>query len=102
MQDIQSIEDLGRTIAGLRKERALTQAALAQAAGISRQRLNGLESGKLGDLRLTTLFRILAALGLTMSFQVEGRPHLTSILREREREALADAAPARPATARKR
>lgn len=101
MQDIQSIEDLGRTVARLRRERALTQAALAQAAGISRQRLNGLESGKLGDLRLTTLFRVLAALDLTMSFQVGGRPHLTSILREREREALADAVPTKSTAARR-
>ena len=63
---------LGRRLAGLREERGLTQAALAEASGISRNHYQLLESGisnrktkRPANPRLSTLVALSDALGMS-------------------------------------
>ena len=54
--------ELGATIHRLRKERKLTQANVAEMAGISRPTLSKMERGLLANVSVRTLFIILDAL----------------------------------------
>lgn len=54
--------ELGARLARLRLERNLTQADLAERAGVDRRAVASLEAGN--SVRLTTFIRILRALGL--------------------------------------
>ena len=59
---IKSAGDLGRTIAGLRAQRGLTQAELAKQGGVSRNYLAQLETG-LTVAMLERVLRLLRRLG---------------------------------------
>lgn len=60
------ISDLATTIQRARKAKGLTQEGLAKRAGISRPLLANLETGRLGELGVTKLLRILHVLDLDL------------------------------------
>lgn len=69
------LQDIGYQVREERKARKLTQAGLAQAAGVSRVTLNQLESGLLRDLGVRKLNAVLAQVGLTLSVEsLDRRP----------------------------
>jgi HTH-type transcriptional regulator/antitoxin HipB len=67
---VRSPEDIGRTIADIRHRRALTQAELAEEAGISRHWLAKLEAGRSTPV-LDHLLRLLRRLGATITITFE-------------------------------
>jgi transcriptional regulator with XRE-family HTH domain len=81
MLDLASI---GHEIARHRKKLKLSQAELAQKAGISRATLEALENGRTGELGYLKLAKLLAALGLELKLQPAGsqRPTLDELLQE--------------------
>lgn len=68
-----SLTRLGRAVGGLRRERGLTQATLAERAGVSRQWLNGLENGRIEGLEVGRLMRVLDTLGASLMIRDDAR-----------------------------
>lgn len=68
-----SLTRLGRAVGGLRRERGLTQAILAERAGVSRQWLNGLENGRIEGLEVGRLMRVLDTLGASLMIRDDAR-----------------------------
>src|SRR5580658_4214264 len=60
-------------IADLRKQRGLTQAALARRSGVSQPMIAQIESGKLNNLTLKTLARTARALGASLKIDLISR-----------------------------
>jgi len=77
---------IGSQIAESRKERQLSQAALARTAGISRATLDALENGRAREVGFSKLTRLLAALGLELKLQPAAgqRPTLDELLAEQQ------------------
>ena len=75
---------LGEQVAQRRKERKLSQTALARQAGVSRATLDALENGRARELGFSKVSRLLAALGLELTLQPAGvrRPTLDELLAE--------------------
>jgi transcriptional regulator with XRE-family HTH domain len=72
--DSQSLlSDTGRQIRELRKRRGLTQAALAERAGMARSKLVLLEQGR-GSVAFESYARIAAALDVTFRLEPAQRP----------------------------
>lgn len=71
-------------MANNRKKRQLTQASLAERAGISRATLDALENGRLGELGFSKLSKVLTVLGLEMAIQPfdSHRPTLDEMMEE--------------------
>ena len=65
------IFEIGTTIKTLRKEKGMTQEALANLANISRVTLGKLERGQLGAVSVVTLDIILDALGYEVEFKTK-------------------------------
>jgi len=63
------IFEIGTTIRKLRKEKGMTQEALANLANISRVTLGKLERGQMGAVSVVTLDIILDALGYELEFK---------------------------------
>jgi len=63
------LSDLGKTIRKRRKEYGLTQAQLAQKAGLSRTTLSKIENGYFGNISVATLDNILSVLGLAIDLK---------------------------------
>jgi predicted transcriptional regulator len=59
------------TLRGRRRDLDLTQVEITARAGVSRQRLSGLEGGKVGA-ELGLVLRVLNVLGLQMDLRVAG------------------------------
>lgn len=74
--------DIGKEIRQTRKERHLTQAALAAAFGMSRATISQLERGMVTDIGIRKVIRILEYLGLTIIIRPKGRPPTLDELRE--------------------
>jgi HTH-type transcriptional regulator / antitoxin HipB len=70
-QVISTEKQLGQLLLGLRKSQNLTQAQLAQQAGISQARLSVLELNP-GRLTVERLMRLLGVLGLELVVQEKG------------------------------
>jgi transcriptional regulator with XRE-family HTH domain len=70
-----------------RKLRGLTQAQLADRAGVSRDTVSRLESGE-GGVSLETLLRVLRSLGLLEALSDSLDPHRSDIGRLRSDEVL--------------
>ena len=62
-----NLEELGQAIRRTRLARGLTQAQLAQAAGLTRVTLNQLENGLIRELGVRKLSALLSQLDLTLS-----------------------------------
>lgn len=62
------LQDLGRRLTAVRLARNLTQAALAQEAGVSKRTVERLESGEVAS-RLSAFARVLRVLGLLERFE---------------------------------
>ncbi|MEP3667791.1 MAG: helix-turn-helix transcriptional regulator [Roseibium sp.] len=78
--------DIGERVREERKARKMTQSDLAEAAGVSRVRVNQLEAGNVFDMRFGSVSAVLEALDL--SFRIgsanSGRPTLDDIQQERD------------------
>ena len=61
--------ELGSTVRRLRKERGMTQEALADKAGISRATLSKLENGNIAQVSIVTLNDILNHLGYELDIK---------------------------------
>lgn len=70
---IRNPEQLGRAIRLKRKERSLSQSALAARLGVGRKWVIGIESGN-PKAELGLILRALNALGLRASLSEEGQP----------------------------
>jgi transcriptional regulator with XRE-family HTH domain len=81
------MRELAEDLTAWRKLRGLTQAQLADRAGISRDTLTRLERGT-GGIGLETLLRVLRALGLLDALGPAFDPHRSDIGRMRSDEAL--------------
>jgi len=62
-----NLVDIGQNIRERRKALNLTQAKVAELAGISRATLNKLETGAIMELGATRVLRVLTVLGLSVS-----------------------------------
>ncbi|MGB8260905.1 MAG: helix-turn-helix domain-containing protein [Terracidiphilus sp.] len=78
------ISEIGEQVAAGRKQRRLTQSALARAAGVSRATIDLLENGRAVDIGYSRLARILAVVGLELRLAPASteRPTLEDLLRE--------------------
>ena len=63
-----SSRQVGRLIQRFRREKGLNQTQLAQLAGQRQEMISKIETGQ-GGVKLTTLFDVLAALGLEMTLE---------------------------------
>ena len=79
------LAELGRRLAAVRLARNLTQAALAEQAGISLRTLSRLENGEVAT-QLSSLIRVSRALGLVGGFEALVPPPLPSPLDQLDRE----------------
>ncbi|MDF1487231.1 helix-turn-helix domain-containing protein [Tessaracoccus caeni] len=66
LYDARSLLRLGTTLVGLRRRRGLTQAQLAEKAGVSRQWLIAAEKGQKDGLEIGKLMVALDALGASL------------------------------------
>jgi transcriptional regulator with XRE-family HTH domain len=84
--------ELREALRAARRERGLTQAALAARSGASRVTIARLEAGTAGDVRLGTVGALCEALGLELAVRPAGSgPALeTRLARERERSRRLD------------
>lgn len=82
-----SMRELADDLTTWRKLRGLTQAQLADRAGISRDTLTRLEGGT-GGVGLETLLRVLRALGLLDTLAEAFDPHRSDVGRMRADEEL--------------
>lgn len=87
----------GKDLRRLREQRKLTQAALAQACGLSQQHLSLLEKGVSG-MEVSTLEKILDALGYGLALVARPNPLLTRLKQwnaysERAHEPASDLTP---------
>ncbi len=57
------LSELGETIKSLRKQKGLSQEALAEQAGISRATLSKLENGYIANISIVVINQILSLLG---------------------------------------
>jgi transcriptional regulator with XRE-family HTH domain len=79
-----TLETVGKRISARRKTLGFSQAALARQARIGHSTLDALENGRLGELGLSKIIRILSALGLELEIQeaVGRRPTMEEIMKE--------------------
>lgn len=75
---------MGEQIAARRKVLGLNQAALAKHAKVGHSTLDALENGRLGELGVSKIIRLLSALGLELKIQetAERRPTLEELMEE--------------------
>jgi transcriptional regulator with XRE-family HTH domain len=75
---------IGEQIAVKRKALGLSQAALAKQAKIGHSTLDALENGRLGELGISKIVRLLSALGLELKIQEAAgrRPTLEELMEE--------------------
>lgn len=81
MSDLASLRSI---IAEHRRQANLSQAELAQKAGVSRATVDALENGRIGELGFSKVSRLLAALGLELTIQKASsqRPTLGQLMQE--------------------
>ncbi len=68
MTEDEALRESGRRLAQIRLSRNLTQAELAQRAGVSKRTLERLEMGA-GGVRIDAFFSVCGALSLTVGFE---------------------------------
>ena len=79
--------ELGERVKAARKSKGWSQTKLAQAAGVSRARLEALENARLAEIGFKHLLRILNALDLDLRLTQlnRGRPTLEDLIAEEAR-----------------
>jgi transcriptional regulator with XRE-family HTH domain len=79
-----SIELIGEQITAARAKHGFRQIDLAAQSGLSRATIDALENGRAGDIGISKLTRILAALGLELSIGParNQRPTLDDLLKD--------------------
>jgi transcriptional regulator with XRE-family HTH domain len=79
--------ELGERVKAARKSKGWSQTKLAQAAGISRARLEALENARLAEMGIKHLLRILNALDLDLRLTQfnRGRPTLEDLAADETR-----------------
>ena len=84
IRQVLTLSSIGEQIARRRRAQGLSQAILAKQAGIGRTTLDALENGRLGELGLSKIIKVLAALGLEFSIRESStrRPTLEDLMRE--------------------
>ena len=65
------LSEIGNKIKSLRKEKRISQEALAKRVGISRNTLSKLENGYIANISIVTLDRVLNVLG----YQLDIKPN---------------------------
>ena len=75
------LQELGYTIRKARRARGLTQARVAQSAGLSRTTINQLENGLFPDIGMRKAQAILEALGLDLQVKPAPRPRRPNYVR---------------------
>jgi HTH-type transcriptional regulator/antitoxin HipB len=73
-----SSHQVGRLIQRFRQQKGLTQTQLAQLAGQRQEMISKIETGQ-GGVKLTTLFDVIAALGLEMTLEPRSQSSSTDI-----------------------
>jgi transcriptional regulator with XRE-family HTH domain len=78
------LDSIGERIAARRKMLGLSQAALAKQAKVGHSTLDALENGRLGELGLSKIIKLLSALGLELNIQEAAgrRPTLEELMEE--------------------
>lgn len=66
--------ELGQMIRRTRKEKRLTQAAVAAAVGIGRMTLSQIENGTIQEIGIRKVMRLLDYLGLELAVRPAGAP----------------------------
>jgi transcriptional regulator with XRE-family HTH domain len=79
-----TIDEIGKTIAEARAETRLRQVDLAAKSGLSRATIDALENGRARDIGVSKLARILTVLGLELSIRTKTnqRPTLDELMKE--------------------
>jgi len=72
---VRNASEFAGAIRNLRQSKQLTQMALAQRAGVSRQWISDVESGR-SSLRFTTILTLLDALDVDLTLQPRQKPSL--------------------------
>ena len=91
---MKTLDELGGAVAGLRKQRQMTQQELASLSGLGRSTLARFESGGVAEFGAQKLLRLLEVLGCEISF-TEVRRTFTLEDALAERQADASSAPPR-------
>ena len=65
------LSEIGSKVKGFRKEKKISQEALAKTVGISRNTLSKLENGYIANISIVTLNRVLNILG----YQIDIKPN---------------------------
>ncbi|MDP2158007.1 MAG: helix-turn-helix transcriptional regulator [Nitrospirota bacterium] len=74
--------EIGQEIRTARKLHRLSQAELAKSLGMSRTTIGQIESGRVQEIGVRKLIRLLAALGLQLRVRPAGRPPTLEELQE--------------------
>ncbi len=79
-----TLSHIGEAIAVRRKTLGLSQAALAKEAKVGHSTLDALENGRIGELGLSKISKILSVLGLELTIQEAAgrRPTLEELMEE--------------------
>ena len=84
---MQTLQELGETIAARRRELKLRQQIVAAQAGITAESLSRLERGRLAEFGTRKLLAVLAVLGLELDVMPEGRAGTLDELRRERSQA---------------
>ena len=80
-----NLQELGEAVAARRRDLKLTQAKVAQAAGVNPTVLSRLERGRVSEYGARKLLQVLAVLGLEVEFRERGQAgSLEELKRERD------------------
>jgi len=79
-----TLSSIGKRIVVVRKTLGFTQAMLAKKAKVGLSTIDALENGRIGELGLSRIARILSALGLELKIQevTRQRPTLEELMEE--------------------
>lgn len=76
--------EIGKQIRQARKERRISQAALAGLLGMSRTTIGQIENGTVQEIGVRKLIRILEVLGLELRVRAAGQPPTLDEIRAQE------------------
>jgi transcriptional regulator with XRE-family HTH domain len=79
-----TLSSIGEQIATRRKSMHMSQSTLAKQAGVGHSTLDALENGRLGELGVSKITKLLSALGLELTIKESAgrRPTFEDLIRE--------------------